>query len=397
MRPDEERAITAFREVFEAEPEVVSRAPGRLEILGNHTDYNDGFILSVALDLAVAAAARRRPREKTTIVLWSQTTDTRVKRIVDGSERRVRNWTDYPTGVVREVRKLGVEPGEVEIAFASTLPMGAGVSSSAAIELATAEAVFALAGGRPADPMDEARLAQRAEVEFVGVPCGILDQFSSLFGKADHALFLDCRTLDWERVPLAAPSQREVCLVIADTGTKHALADGKYKKLRAHCEAAARRLEQLLGRPVPKLRDVSFEEFAAAASAIDADDRRRAEHVIRENDRVLRGREALLGGRLDELGRLMLASHASSRDLFGNSSVELDFLVDAASTLPGFLGAKLSGGGFGGATVHLVEAARVEGFLSELDERWRARFGRPLATWVTRPGDGASARRLSVE
>ncbi|HLU47876.1 MAG TPA: galactokinase [Planctomycetota bacterium] len=399
MTPEEELAVRRFREVYGAEPAIVARAPGRLEILGNHTDYNDGFILSAALELAIAAAADRSIEAPSRALLWSEALEPGskpIERVIDGTETPSSTWTDYPVGVLREARKRGVDPGRLRLAFATSLPMGAGVSSSAALELTTAEAAFELAGGRPSDPMEVAKLAQRAEVEFVGVPCGLLDQFSSVFGAKDHVLFLDCRTLEWDRVPLNAPGRPDVRLVIADTGTKHALADGKYRELRARCEAAAERLSTLLGRPVPKLRDVTLDEFLSVAADIDSDDRRRAEHVIRENDRVLRGRRALREGRVDELGRLMLDSHASSRDLFGNSTGELDFLVDAASSLSGFIGAKLSGGGFGGATAHLVEAARAEAFVAELDRRWRARFGRPLAAWITRPGDGSRARRLDA-
>ena len=274
----------------------------------------------------------------------------------------------------------------INLAVESSLPSGAGVSSSAALELATAEAAYGLLGGRPEDPMEIAKLCRRAENDFVGVPCGILDQFSALFGKRDHVLFLDCKTLAYERLSLRGAG---ISLVIADSEVKHQLIDGQYARLRAHCESAAGQLAETLGRPVPSLRDVTLEEFLECRDTIEPEARRRAEHVLRENGRVLKGIEALRNGDSGKLGELMVESHASSRDLFGNSCEELDFLVEAASGLPGFIGGKLSGGGFGGATVNVVEENSAAEFQAGLAEKWNARFMKPLRIFETNIGDGA--------
>jgi galactokinase len=235
--------------------------------------------------------------------------------------------------------------------------------------------------------MQEAILCQRAEVEFAGVPCGLLDQFSSLFGEAGRVLFLDCDTL----AHAALPAGGGLRVILADTGVRHALADGQYAALRRSCERAAARLGELLGRPVRFLRDVALEEFLPLADRLEPEDRPRAEHVIRENARVLEGRAALGRGDIAALGRLMVRSHASSRDLFGNSCPELDLLVEEAERLPGFIGGKLSGGGFGGSTVNLVEAARAESFARELSGRYRARTGKATRLLASAIGAGARA------
>jgi len=378
-------AHAAFRAHFDAEPATIAWAPGRLELLGNHTDYNRGHVLSVALDLGIAIAADRSLQRPPRLRAWSEALGEAAEAALDPLEHGTRRWLDYSLGVLREIAASGVQLPSLCFAIASSLPLGAGVSSSAALELATAEAAFALAGGRPADPLDEAKLCQRAETDFVGVPCGLLDQFSSLFGRQDHALWLDCATLDFERCPLGA----QHALLIADTQVKHALVDGRYARLRRHCDDAARRLGALLGREVPSLRDVRLDEFLTLAARLDDGDRRRAEHVLRENARVLEGRDALRRGEVGRLGELMVASHESSRDLFGNSVPELDRSIEIARRLRGFVGAKLTGGGFGGATAHLVERASVERYQRELTTAYDREHERPLCVFVTSAGEGA--------
>jgi galactokinase len=294
-------------------------------------------------------------------------------------------WAAYPRGVLLEAARAGAPRFGVQAAIVDDLPVGAGVSSSAALEVATLEAYLALARIEPWDALERARLCQRAECDFVGVPCGLLDQFSAVFGRADHLLFLDCQTLEHA----VAPLPETLRVVVADSGTRHALVDGRYAELRRSCEQAARALEELLETPVPDLRAVALERFLELASRIPPAPRRRAEHVLRENARVLAGRAAGERGDLEELGRLMLASHASSRDLLGNSSPELDVLVEEASRLPGFLGGKLTGGGFGGATVNLVAPASAAAFSPALAARYHARTGRDARLLESGIGDGA--------
>ena len=380
-----ESARQTFRERFGGEPAVVSWAPGRVELLGNHTDYNGGLVLAVALDLGIAVAASPENSPSPVLEAFSAELDDSRITSLDPIERSEIGWVNYLLGVLREIAALGVRLPSLRLTIASSLPFGAGVSSSAALELATAEAAFALCDERPDEPFDVAKLCQRAEIEFVGMPCGLLDQFSSLFGRRSCALFLDCRSLAFSRAPLGD----EVALVIADTRVKHALVDGQYAALRRHCESAARRLGVLLGRDMTTLRDASLQEFLDVADRVDLGDRRRAEHVLRENARVLEGRSALENGDVARLGALMVASHDSSRDLFGNSCVELDALVELGRGLPGFLGGKLCGGGFGGATVNLVETRLVDAFTRELASAYDARFPDELRVFVTSAGEGA--------
>ena len=380
------QARASYEEQFQAAPQVLSRAPGRLEILGNHTDYNNGYILSVALELSVVIAAGQEKTSRRQLVAWSSVFNERIDASLDKVEPVADSWINYPLGVLRELERSGIRLPSINLAIESSLPTGAGVASSAALELATAEAVYGMLGGRPGDPMEEARLCRRAENDFVGVPCGILDQFSSLFGKHGHFLFLDCGTLEYSRVPLSGAG---IEIVIADSRVKHELIDGQYARLRSQCTRAARQIGELLGRKVPSLRDVGLEEFLDCRDGIEEEYRKPAEHVIRENNRVLSGVEALRRGDTGRLGELMLESHSSSRDLLGNSCDELDFLVETASGLPGFIGGKLSGGGFGGATVNLVEQNSAGEFQEQLALQWADRFAAPLRTFQTKIGAGA--------
>ena len=381
-----ERAVESYRENFQASPAVLSQAPGRLENLGNHTDYNKGFILSIALDLSVVIAGGLEESRPSRLAAWSSGFNERVEAGLEEIQAIGNSWINYPLGVLREIREAGSRLPSINLAVESSLPVGAGVASSAALELATAEAAYGMLGGRPATPMEQAQLCRRAENDFVGVPCGILAQFSSLFGRRNHVLFLDCDTLDYDRIPLAGS---EGAVVIADSGVQHELVDGKYARLSAHCQRATQKLNELLDREIDSLRQVSLEEFLECREQIDEEDRKRAEHVIRENRRVLAGVEALRRGDTAKLGELMLQSHSSSRDLFGNSCAELDFLVESAAELPGFIGAKLSGGGFGGATVNLVEQGAAVDFQQALEESCSKRFAAPARTFLTRIGDGA--------
>jgi len=381
-----ERARVNYQEQFQVAPETLARAPGRLEILGNHTDYNNGYILSIALDLSVVVAAGRDEAVPRRVAAWSSAFNERIQASLEEPIPVAGSWINYPLGVLNEFIQVGVRLPSMNLAVESSLPTGAGVSSSAALELATAEAAYDLLGGRPDDLMEVARLCRRAENTFVGVPCGILDQFSTLFGKRDHVLFLDCKSLEYERVPLP---ESTISVVIADSRIRHKLVDGQYARLRSHCESAARQLSEVLERPVPSLREVTLEEFLDHQERIEEEDRRRAEHVVRENARVLAGIDALRGGNTGRLGELMLESHASSRDLFGNSCEELDFLVETAAQLPGFIGGKLSGGGFGGTTVNLVEEKESAEFQARLISEWNRRFGAPMRVFQAKIGDGA--------
>jgi len=391
MEEISKKAVEVYSRVYGTSPECVSFAPGRVEMLGNHTDYNGGYDLPVALDLGVAVAAGRLPGFEKSVEVWSEEFQQGVKFAIDPIVPERGSWSNYPRGVLKELSHAGMNIRGTRMAIASSLPIGAGVSSSAALELATAEAMYCLYGGRPSQPMEEAKLCQRAEVSFVGVPCGLLDQFTSLFGKKNHVLFLDCATLRHQEVPLGRDDLR---VVLVDSGEKHALVDGKYADLRKSCERAARRCGELLAEDIRFLRDVSVVEFQSIADQLDPEDRPRAEHVIFENDRVLRGLAAIKAKQHAELKKLMLQSHASSRDLFGNSTPALDFLVESATGLPGFIGGKLTGGGFGGSTMNLVVKDAVEAFAAEIADRFEKKYSRVPRRIITAIGDGARVERI---
>jgi galactokinase len=380
------KTADAYARAFGEAPEVIAFAPGRVEVLGNHTDYNGGYVLSVAIDLGVSVAAGRNRAHPAEVEARSEAFDETVRFPLDAIRREEGSWSNYVRGVILELTRAGAPLGGVRLAIESSLPIGAGVSSSAALELAVAEACYGLFGGRPRDRMEAARLCQRAEAGFVGVPCGLLDQFSAAFGKKNHALFLDCDTLRHAVEPLG---RDDIIVVLADSGEKHALVDGQYAALRRSCERAAARLGELSSDPIRFLRDVRLEDLLAHWEDLEPEDAPRAEHVVRENARVLRGLAAIKARHPDELRRLMLASHASSRDLFGNSTPALDFLVEIASTLPGFLGGKLTGGGFGGSTVNLVEKPRAASFVDALAARFEEKFGRRPRMILAGIGDGA--------
>lgn len=368
-------------------PDVVAVAPGRVEILGNHTDYNEGLVMSAALELGLGVAAA--PRADRRVRLFSRRRGGPVLFSIDQIEHDpAARWADYLKGVLRELAAAGVPIVPADVWLNGDLPSGGGMSSSAAFEVSTALAFLQLAG-RELDRWTVATLCRRAENEFVGVKCGILDQFSSLFGVAEHLLWLDCRSLDHGAVRLGPGLE----LVVANTMVRHALADGAYNELRASCERAVAHFQARIGdHPVRALRDVSAGELDEHARGLAPADRRRAQHVVEEIERVDGGREAVAAGDVARLGELMLASHASSRDLFGNSCRELDLMVDLAAGLDGVFGAKLSGGGFGGCIVALVRADRGAEVVRRLAQEYQATTG--IEPQLHRCRIGAGARVL---
>lgn len=353
-----------FRERFGQQPKVAAIAPGRVEILGNHTDYNGGGVLTVAIDRYVAMFGARG--DENTVALFSEALQVETGFTLDGIEPDAEHrWADYIKGVLVELRRLGVEVGGFNAYIGGDLPIGAGVSSSAALELAAALLIQGLYPYEM-DNMEMARLCQRAENHFVGMPCGLLDQFSSLFGQKNAALFLDCRTLEHRAYSLGDDAP---LIALCDSGVKHRLVEGEYRSRRQQCESAARKLGERLGREIDTLCQVSSQELDAHQGALDEVEEKRARHVILEHERVLNGAEALKRDDLALLGEMMFESHASSRDLFENSCPELDALVEIAREAPGCVGAKLTGGGFGGATVNLVVRDQADAFVAFMENR----------------------------
>jgi galactokinase len=373
----------AFRERTGRDPEGVWAAPGRVNLIGEHTDYNDGFVLPAAIDRLVLVAAGRRAGGR--LRLWSLQAEPPADLELAGiGPGRVGGWAAYPAGVAWALGQAGVELGGADLVVDGDVPAGSGLSSSAALECATATALADLHGAG-LDRTALAGLARRAENEVVGVPSGVMDQMVSMLGRAGHALFLDTRSLGAEQVPLPLEAAG-LSLVVIDTRAGHRLVDGAYADRRAACAAAA----AVLG--VPALRDATPGQVEAAAGALGDPGLRRARHVVTENARVLAAVELLRAGDLDRLGPLLAASHASLRDDYEVSSPELDTAVEAA-VAAGAVGARMTGAGFGGSAIALVEADLAGRVADRARDAFAAAgFGPPQVTAVV-PSDGA--RRLS--
>jgi galactokinase len=343
-------------------------APGRVELLGNHTDYNQGVVLAAAIDRGMTMSGSLRADG-----VISLTSRTHVE-VPLSQIRRLSNerWANYPLGVVQQLIRAGYDVSGFEAEITSDVPAGAGLSSSAAFEVATAGLLMNLHGWKIA-PLEVAKLCQRAENEFVGVRSGLLDQVTSVFGRAEHLVYLDCQSDEIRTVPFPAG----FALVIADSGAKHNLLQSQYNTRRDECAAAA----EALG--AQSLREVTPERLDAARDSLDPILHRRAAHIVRENDRVWRAVTALENGDAPAIGALMNASHESSRVNFENSTPELDNLTEKARALPGVLGSRLTGGGFGGGTVTLTEAAHAEAVAAEL---------RDYGAFVCRIADGAAVQ-----
>ncbi len=371
------QVVRAFESKFGGAATSVVRAPGRVNLIGEHTDYNDGFVLPMAIDRAVWIALRPRPDGLVHVhsldLDQSETFELAALRHTDAG------WAEYVKGVAWALQEAGFGLAGWEGVLAGDVPRGAGLSSSAAVELATARA-FQTVSGFPWDPPLMARLGQKAENQWVGMNCGIMDQMISAAGEADHALLIDCRSLETTSVPLPPGT----VVVILDTATRRGLVDSAYNERRAQCEAAARYFG------VPALRDVSMERFLAEAHGLDDVTMRRARHVIGENERTLAAAAAMQARDAVELGRLMDASHVSMRDDFEISGPALNIMVECAQAEPGCFGARMTGGGFAGCAVALVQASLAETFAANVAARYEARANLTPALYVSTASAGAS-------
>ena len=352
---------------FQVEP-VIFAAPGRVNLIGEHTDYAEGFVMPAAIDFATLAGIS--PRTDGKIVIYSENyKEDRTFEADDVPTRGSKHWSDYPLGVITILAGEGHKIPGFSLSLLGDVPLGAGLSSSAAVEVATALAVTSLLGVQYPGPV-LARLCQRAENEFVGANCGIMDQFISANGAEDHALLLDCRDLSFRLAPIP-PS---VALVIANTMVKHSVAGGEYTSRRAEVEEAA----TVIARHRPEvrfLRDATVDDLTRWGSEMSPNALKRARHVITENLRTVAAAEALIHHDLDELGRLMAEAHISySRD-FEASCVEADTMVTLAHDLPGIIGARLTGGGFGGCSINLVERDLAADFAEALSARYATETG----------------------
>jgi galactokinase len=384
-----EQTISEFSKRFEAGSEVVGRAPGRLELIGNHTDYNGGHILAAAIDLYTAVAARKN--NSSTVRLYAMDLGESIEFDLGEIQRgESLHWSDYTKGVIVELRKAGAELEGFDAVIHSNIPIGMGLSSSAALELASASALKGLFGHR-IEGMELANLCVRAENDFCGASVGILDQFCAVYGKEKHVLFLDCLTMEHDRIEL---NDADWGLVVADSAVEHSIVEGKYSLRHDECSSAASLLGKLLGREIKLLREVSLDEFNSVARRMPRIEQNRARHIIEENQRVLSGVEAARAGDIATFGRLIFESHHSSSVLFENSCPELDKLVKIASRHPAVLGAKLSGGGFGGCTANLVRRDGVDDFVSYLEREYEIAAGKRTRTITCAIGGGAAVERI---
>ncbi len=380
--PADDRAIRLFRDTFGGEPDALARAPGRVNLIGDHTDYNDGFVLPMAIDRVTVIAFR--DRQDSVVDLASEHGERAafdLRSIAHGDPR----WAEYVRGMAWS---LGgddrIEPRGWDGAIASDVPIGAGLSSSAALEVA-AGMVLDRAAVPGASKVALALAAQRAEREWVGMECGIMDQMVVASAVDGHALLLDCRTLDTTDVPIPG----DVSVVVLDTSTRRELTSSAYNERRATCD----RVASLLG--VERLRDATMGDLDAHLSALTDVEFRRARHVITENQRVLDAADALVAGDATEVGRLMSESHASLRDDFEVSSDELDAIVAAAAGDPGCLGARMTGAGFGGCGVAIVRRDDLDGFLAHATDDYRRRTGLEASVYACDPSEGASVRPVA--
>ncbi|MFL5304097.1 MAG: galactokinase [Polyangia bacterium] len=372
-----------FLERFGTAPRWLAVAPGRVNLIGEHTDYNGGYVLPLAIDRHVVIAAGPAAGDGRRLRVYSAALDTSVDIRLDGSEPPGEPaWANYLRGVVRGFADRGLVVGSLDAAIVSDLPLGGGLSSSAALEVATAT-LLEKASGATLEPQEKARLCRQAEHDFAGVPCGVMDQLASVIGDAAGALLIDCRSEAVRVIPFADP---KISVLICNTNMKHALADGAYARRRTECAEASRQLG------VATLRDATPAMVEAANGTLDPVVARRARHVTTENLRTVAAAAHLEAGEFAEVGHLMYASHRSLRDDFEVSSAELDTMVDIAREIGpagGVLGSRMTGGGFGGCTVSLVRTDFVASVANTLATEYRKRTGRTASTFVSRPAQGA--------
>jgi len=371
------RVAEAFRSRYGSDPAVVVRAPGRVNLIGEHTDYNDGFVFPMAIDRAAWIALRPRGdgRVVATSLDFDETREFDLARLEKGKKE---GWIEYLKGTAWALQEAGHSLSGFEGIVAGDVPLGAGLSSSASIEMATARA-FAAVSGLPWKPAPMALLGQKAENQWVGVNCGIMDQLISAAGVADKALLIDCRSLETQAVPLP----RGTVVVILDTATRRGLVDSAYNERRAQCEAAAK----LFG--VKALRDVTSDRLAARARELDPTTLRRARHVVTEDERTVAAAEAMRADDAGRLGQLMNESHESLRHDFEVTNDGLNAMVDEARRGPGCFGARMTGAGFGGCAVALVAADRSEAFVRQVEAGYRKATGLDPKVYVCRATNGA--------
>ncbi len=376
-----DQVTAAFREQFGENPTFVVRAPGRVNLIGEHTDYNDGFVLPMAIDRATWVALRPRPDRQVSVhsLNLGKTAVFNLDEMTPG-----KGWQEYIKGMAWALQAEGFPLQGWEGVLAGNVPIGAGLSSSAALELAIARA-FCAASGWEWPPVKMAQVSQKADNHWVGIQSGIMDQMISAMGQAGHALLIDCRTLVYEAVPLPPTDDGvETAVVVLDTATRRGLVDSAYNERRAQCEAAA----AFFG--VKALRDVSIGDFLAAEAQMEPLMRKRARHVVTENLRTLNAAKAMQNADAVLLGQLMNESHESLRDDYEVSSEALNTMVDIARQQPGCLGARMTGAGFGGCAVALIRGDVAAEFVTAVAEAYKVKTNLTPNIYVCRPSEGAA-------
>jgi galactokinase len=377
-------ALTArFRELFGASPRIFL-APGRVNVIGEHTDYNDGFVMPATIAFYTWVAAAKR--EDRALEAYSDHFDEKISLSLDalaGPPRK--HWSDFIRGVAAVLQNAGYKLPGVNLVIHGEVPLGAGLSSSASLEVATALALSSFSG-IDVPRLELVKLCQKAEHEYVGTRCGIMDQFIAVFGAAGHALMLDCRSLEYQLLPIP----QDIRLVVCNSMVRHELASGEYNRRRADCEEGVKLLQPHLPR-IRALRDLGVADLEAWKQVLPATVYRRCRHIVTENQRVLAGAQALQSGNAGRFGQLMYRSHASLRDDYQVSCRELDLLVDLASSSPGVYGARMMGGGFGGCTVNLLREDASTSFRERIAQAYQKAAGIIPEIYICEPAHSAQA------
>jgi galactokinase len=377
-----------FRQRFGSAPEFIARAPGRVNLLGEHVDYNDGFVMPAAIDRATYVAFSRSAYNGSRIDAFDlhehiefSNESIKLKRQIDGSP--LPEWGLYPAGVAQTLIDEGFEPKPIDAFFASDVPRGSGLSSSASVEVAFLTAWQQL-GHWSLEKMGQARICQKAEIEYVGVNCGIMDQFASVCGEENKILCLDCQSLDWRTFNFPTG----IAIIVADTTVRRKLTAGEYNIRHEECKIALRLLQQKMPQ-VTSFRDVSIADLDRYTGFLPDSIGKRARHVITEIDRTIKAQAILEQGDIRSFGRLINETHASLRDFYKVSCPELDIMAEIAQSQQGCIGARLTGAGFGGCTVNLVEVDVAESFIRQLSDRYEEATGLTPAVYLTRASNGA--------
>ena len=384
-----EKVVAHFRDRFGYEPAHIVRAPGRVNLLGEHVDYNDGFVLPIAIDRATWLAFSLSQTPQTTLVAvdLSEEVSFSLQTIPAKSDthgKPLPMWALYPASIMWTLNEARLNTPALNGVYTSNVPQGSGLSSSASVEMAFVLAWQTL-GDWSLSPMERALLGQKAENQYVGVKCGIMDQFASACGEENRLLLLDCRLLEWRKLPIP----KDIAIVIADTTKRRTLTSGEYNRRRADCEEAVRLLKKFVP-DIKSLRDVNLETFNQFASHLPEQVHKRARHVVEEIERTQLAIPLLENGDIQQFGRLLNECHTSLRNLYEVSISELDVMVQVAQSLPGCYGARLTGAGFGGCTANLVSIEKAEDFANQLSAGYEAKTGLHPEIYICQSSHGAT-------